>query len=108
MAAGKRASCQLDAMFGWISRGGEEHLGYIGAELGGYPLIQRHPRRLLVTRMNFIGLDIDKKTISYGRKDAAGEVLAEGTIPATGRAWMTGCERCFSRGGWPWKRPCSL
>jgi predicted NBD/HSP70 family sugar kinase len=30
--------------------------------------------------MNFIGLDIHKKTISYCVKDAAGEVLAEGTI----------------------------
>jgi hypothetical protein len=33
--------------------------------------------------MNFIGLDIHKKTISYCVKDAAGEVLAEGMIPAT-------------------------
>jgi hypothetical protein len=33
--------------------------------------------------MNFIGLDIHKKTISYCVKDGAGEVLAEGTIPAT-------------------------
>src|SRR3984893_1609334 len=53
------------------------------AELGGYPLIQRHPRRLLMTSMNFIGLDIHKKTISYCGKDAAGAVLAEGTIPST-------------------------
>jgi hypothetical protein len=53
------------------------------AELGGYPLIQRHPRRLLVTSMNFIGLDIHKKTIRYCVNDGAGEVLAEGTIPAT-------------------------
>src|ERR1700687_2802469 len=61
------------------------------AELGGYPLIQRHPRRLLVTSMNFIGLDIHKKTISYCVKDAAGEVLAEGTIPSTRQSldeWM--------------------
>jgi hypothetical protein len=33
--------------------------------------------------MNFIGLDIHKKTISYCVKDVAGEVLAEGMIPAT-------------------------
>jgi hypothetical protein len=33
--------------------------------------------------MNFIGLDTHKKTISYFLKDAAGEVLAGGTIPAT-------------------------
>jgi len=33
--------------------------------------------------MNFIGLDIHKKTISYCVKDAAGEVLAEGTILST-------------------------
>jgi hypothetical protein len=36
-----------------------------------------------VTSMNFIGLDIHKKTISYCVKDGAGEVLAEGTIPAS-------------------------
>jgi len=35
------------------------------AELSDYLLIQRHPRRLLVTSMHFIGLDIHKKTISY-------------------------------------------
>jgi len=33
-----------------------------------------------MTSMNFIGLDIHKKTISYCVKDAAGAVLAEGTI----------------------------
>jgi len=41
--------------------------------------------------MNFIGLDIHKKTISYCVKDAAGAVLAEGTIPATRQSlddWM--------------------
>jgi transposase len=36
-----------------------------------------------MTSMNFIGLDIHKKTISYCVKDAAGAVLAEGTIPST-------------------------
>jgi transposase len=36
-----------------------------------------------MTSMNFIGLDIPKKTISYCVKDAAGAVLAEGTIPST-------------------------
>jgi hypothetical protein len=44
-----------------------------------------------VTSMNFIGLDIHKKTISYCVKDAAGEVLAEGTIPSTRQSldgWM--------------------
>ena len=53
------------------------------AELSGYPLIQRHPRRLLVTSMHFIGLDIHKKTISYCVKDVSGQVLSEGTVPAT-------------------------
>jgi hypothetical protein len=33
--------------------------------------------------MNFIGLDIHKKTISYCVKGAAGEVLAEGMISST-------------------------
>src|SRR5438034_9067355 len=46
--------------------------------------------------MNFICLDIDKKTISYCVKDAAGEVLAEGTILSTRQSldvWMrTLCE----------------
>jgi transposase len=44
-----------------------------------------------VTSMNFIGLDIHKKTISYCVKDAAGEVLAEGTISSTRQSlddWM--------------------
>src|SRR5271156_7103806 len=56
---------------------------YTRAELSGYPLIQRHPRRLLVTSMHFIGLDIHKKTISYCVKDVGGTVLSEGTVPAT-------------------------
>src|SRR5271167_3283626 len=33
--------------------------------------------------MNFIGLDIHKKTISYCVKDIGGKVLSEGKIPAT-------------------------
>ena len=44
-----------------------------------------------MTSMNFIGLDIHKKTISYCVKDAAGEVLAEGTISSTRQSlddWM--------------------
>src|SRR5277367_5895369 len=53
------------------------------AELSDYLLIQRHPRRLLVTSMHFIGLDIHKKTISYCVKDVSGTVLSEGTIAAT-------------------------
>ena len=64
---------------------------YIGAELSGCPLIQRHPRRLLVTSMNFIGLDIHKKTISYCVKDVSGKVLSEGKINATRQGlnvWM--------------------
>jgi hypothetical protein len=32
------------------------------AGLGGPPLIQRHLRRFLMTSVNFIGLDLDKKT----------------------------------------------
>jgi hypothetical protein len=36
-----------------------------------------------MTSMNFIGLEIHKKTISYCVKDAAGAVLAEGTISST-------------------------
>ena len=62
-------------------------------------LIQRHPRRLLVTSMNFIGLDIHKKTISYCVKDISGKVLSEGKIPATRqglREWV-GCWRSPGR-----------
>jgi hypothetical protein len=58
-------------------------LGIQGAELGGDPLIQRHPRRLLMNSMTFIGLDIHKKTISYCAKNESGKVLLEGVIPAT-------------------------
>jgi transposase len=36
-----------------------------------------------VASMNFIGLDIHKKTISYCVKDISGKVLSEGKIPAT-------------------------
>ena len=36
-----------------------------------------------MTSMNFIGLDIHKKTISYCVKDISGKVLSEGKIPAT-------------------------
>src|SRR5271169_1837814 len=56
---------------------------YTRAELSDYLLIQRHPRRLLVTSMHFIGLDIHKKTISYCVKDVSGTVLSEGTIAAS-------------------------
>src|SRR5271170_6166073 len=53
------------------------------AELSRKRLIQKHPRRLLVTSRNFIGLDIHKKTISYCVKDVSGKVLSESKIPAT-------------------------
>ena len=36
-----------------------------------------------MTSMNFIGLDIHKKTISYCVKDISGKVQSEGKIPAT-------------------------
>lgn len=36
-----------------------------------------------MTSMNFIGLDIHKKTISYCVKDISGKLLSEGKIPAT-------------------------
>ena len=36
-----------------------------------------------MTSMNFIGLDIHKKTISFCVKDISGKVLSEGKIPAT-------------------------
>jgi hypothetical protein len=65
-------------------------LGVQGAELGGCPLIQRHPRRLLMTSMDFIGLDIHKKTISNCVKEGAGTVLGEGMISATGLISITG------------------
>ena len=36
-----------------------------------------------MTSMNFIGLDIHKKTISYCVKDISAKVQSEGKIPAT-------------------------
>ena len=51
-----------------------------------------------MTSMNFIGLDIHKKTISYCVKDVAGAVLAEGTIPST-RQSLDDWIRTLSR---PW------
>jgi transposase len=38
-----------------------------------------------MTNMNYIGLDVHKKTISYGVKDAAGHVLQEGKVGSTRR-----------------------
>jgi hypothetical protein len=38
-----------------------------------------------MTNMNYIGLDVDKKTISYCVKDAAGQVLQEGKVGSTRR-----------------------
>ena len=51
---------------------------------GDLSAIVADPRRLLVTSMHFIGLEIHKKTISYYVKDVSGKVLSEGTVPATG------------------------
>jgi transposase len=45
-----------------------------------------------VTSMNFAGLDIHKKTISYCVKDVSGRVLSEGKNNATRQSlddWMT-------------------
>ena len=36
-----------------------------------------------MTSVNFIGLDIHKKTISYWVKDISGKMQSEGQIPAT-------------------------
>src|SRR6202051_3029068 len=38
-----------------------------------------------MTTMNYIGLDVHKKTISYCVKDAAGQVLQEGKVGSTRR-----------------------
>jgi Transposase len=38
-----------------------------------------------MTNMNYIGLDVHKKTISYCVKDAAGQVLQEGKVGSTRR-----------------------
>jgi transposase len=38
-----------------------------------------------MTNMNYIGLDVHKKTISYCVKDAAGQVLQEGNVRSTRR-----------------------
>ena len=48
-----------------------------------------------MTSMNFIGLDIHKKTISYCVKQADGTVLKEGVLRAALDAWMAGL-----RGAW--------
>jgi hypothetical protein len=42
-------------------------LGIQGAELGGDPLIQRYPRRLLMNSMTFIGLDLHKEPSDWTR-----------------------------------------
>jgi transposase len=46
-------------------------------------LMQRTPGRLLNRYMYSIGLDVHKKTISYGVKEASGRIQQQGTIPAT-------------------------
>jgi transposase len=48
--------------------------------------------------MNFIGLDIHKKTISYCMKDISGKVLSEGKIPAT----RQGLQEWVGTLGKPW------
>ena len=44
-----------------------------------------------MTTMNYIGLDIHKKTISYGVKDVSGRIHQEGKVGSTRReldGWM--------------------
>jgi hypothetical protein len=43
-----------------------------------------------MTKMNDIGLDVHKKTISYCVKDAAGHVLQEARPDRHGANWTTG------------------
>jgi hypothetical protein len=53
--------------------------------------------------MYYIGLDVHKRTISYGVKDGSGTIHAEGTIPATRfdlDRWM---KPCRGRGVRRWK-----
>lgn len=48
-------------------------------------------------RMDYIGLDVHKRTISYCVKDGSGTIYAEGTIPATpvppplSGSWISRC-----------------
>ena len=58
-----------------------------------------------MTSMNFIGLDIHKKTISYCVKDISGKVLSEGKIPAA-RQGLRELGRWRIPGRWRWKQPC--
>ena len=47
-------------------------------------LIQRTTQEAPLKRsMYYIGLDVHKKTISYGVKDVSGQIYQQGTIPAT-------------------------
>jgi hypothetical protein len=48
------------------------------------PLIQRHPKRLLMTSMNFIGLGIHKKTITYCVNDATALQTLPNSLPEVG------------------------
>ena len=58
-----------------------------------------------MTSMNFIGLDIHKKTISYCVKDISGKVLSEGKIPATRQGLREWVGTLAKPGRWRWKRP---
>ena len=49
--------------------------------------------------IHYVGLDVHKKTISYCVKRAAGEVVAEGKLPATRGAlekWMAALPQPWS------------
>jgi hypothetical protein len=56
----------------------------------------------------FVGLDVHKQLIAFCVKTANGEIVAEGTIPATRAALNAWVQTVRGRGMEPWKLPCSV
>jgi hypothetical protein len=57
-----------------------------------------------MTTMNYIGLDVHKKTIGYCVKDASGRIQQEGKIGSTRRELDCWMKTLPSRGSWRWRR----
>jgi hypothetical protein len=54
--------------------------------------------------MNYIGLDIHKKSISCGVRQADGTIIQESTMVRPATRWTSGWGNCHSH-GWPAWRP---
>ncbi len=58
--------------------------------------------------INYLGLDVHKKTISYCLRQADGTILREGRLKRRARLWPACRQGCRNRGSQDWKRQCFL